>query len=389
MLHPLHGWLLLTLMVATAQSSRAQSPSGAPDSAELLFARGDLAAAEQAFTHQLADPSARPATRYNRALVRYHLRAHADALADLDLFLLQAPRSIPALTLRADVHLQIGNPAHAAADAAAALAIEPAHFDAQLLQARARAALGPDEQAEADFSHLLASAGERPDVLLARGDWHASRHRLDAAAADFARAVALDAADADGHFKLGAIRFRQLDLPAARQALQSAIELEPRAPALRRLSGLIHYASGDFPAAARELEQAVALDPAGSTYAGLMLQLTALRRGDTTLEHPVPEPTSPWSVTIHAFLLGNVSEDELFLAAQNLTPASARAGRICEANFFSGSLHLIRGDVRSARFALEQAAAANLPDFAEHTLARAELLRLPDPREPTPRPRRR
>ena len=382
--------LLLAVSCATVAPLTAQSLPRALETGEMLFARGDYAAAEEAFTRELNGPAARPTTLYNRALARHNQQKNATAKRDLDAFLLAKPHSPPALSLRAALHLQLGDPRAAVSDADDALALDASDMDARLTRARANVALGRDDQAAADFTRLLPDEAEAANAgaLLARGDWHAARNRLPEALADFTRATQLVPADPDAHFKLGSAHFRSLEFAPALASLQRAMELTPRVGALPRTAGLVYYAQGNFAAGAVEFRRAIELDPAGSSYAVLMLWLSERRLGQTDDLPPPATTVSPWLALLQAFLRGEAGEDDLFLGAQNLTPAEDRAGRLCEAHFFSGSLLLLRGELRAAHYAFQQALAAYLPAYAEYTLARAELQRMPLPPEKPARPRR-
>lgn len=386
-------WLVLLCAGcgAVAASARAQSLPAAPERGDVLFSRGDYAAAEIAFSRELAGPSSRPALFFNRALARFNQRKLTEAKRDLDAFLALAPRVAAGWSLRAVLHLQLGAPADAVRDADAALALDATSAEARLTRARAHAVLGRDELAAADFAHLLPDGADAPtpDALLARGDWHAARNRLSDARADFARAAQLAPEDPDAHFKLGTAHFRALEFAPALASFRRAVELAPGGGAAHRGAGLALYAQGDFGAAATEFRRTLELEPANPTYAALLLWLSDRRLGHAA-DLPPPSPTaSPWLSMLHAFLRGEAGEDDLFLAAQNLTPVEERAGRLCEAHFFSGSLLLLLGEPRAARHAFEQAVATELPSYSEHTLARAELQRLTLPPEKPARPRRR
>ena len=390
--------LLLAVVVSClgAAPQRAQSRSDAPDPGRQHFAAGDYGAAEAAFSRDLAAGRNDASLYYNRALARFNQQNYRGARTDLDAYLALAPRAAAALAFRANVALLLGDPAGAVADADAALESAPDDLDTLLVRGQARLALGRTDAAFADFARALERAPRHPAALVGRGDVQLARGRLPEAQEDFARAASLAPQDPDAHYKLGLAQFRQLNFAAAVPNLETAGRLAPESSLVARALGCAQYAAGDFARAAQTLQRAVALDPADTPYARLLLHL-AQRRGDQPVaaapaDGPAPATTVPsdWPGLLLRYVRGEATEDDLLLGAQNLAPASARAGRWCEAHYYLGSMRLLAKDTRGARYAFQEALATGQTAFTEHTLARAELDRLVDlPEPPKPRPSRR
>jgi lipoprotein NlpI len=82
-----------------------------------------------------------------------------------------------------------------------------------------------------------------------------------------------------------------------------------------------------------------------------------------------------WTTTLGRFLIGAITEDDLFAAA---TAATVRAapGHNCEAYYFAGMVRLLAREPGRAREYFEKSVATQLTHFPAYTLARAELTRL-------------
>lgn len=382
--------VLLASLCAAALPAQTRSPDR--ELGRQLFAEGDFAAAEAAFSRDIAARAPDATVLYNRALARFNQQKFHGAKSDLDEFLKLSPGSADGLGLRANVNLLRGDAAGALADADAALEARPADTETLLIRARARLALGRFDAAFADFTDLLTRDPRLADALVGRGDVLLARGDLAGARADLTRAISLAPHDPDAHYKLGLVLFRLFDFPAAASAADTADRFAPKSARTQRLLGLVHYAIGDYGTAAQSFQASIAADEPAGHYARFMLLLCERRLGRPI--SPVPEihPASPhqaWPRLLRSFLLGDSTEDDLFLGAQNLVPTEARAGRLCEAGFYLGVVRAIENDEPAARFAFQQSIETNLAEFAEHTLARVELARLKPAPAPSPRPRRR
>lgn len=360
----------------------ARAAGGDPNLGRRHLAEGRYAAAEEEFSRALASARPEASLYYHRALARHHQENLSGARQDLDVFLARAPRATPALALRAQILLVQGDPAGALRDAQAALDSAADSAELLLLRARARHLLGQREEARADLARILERDPRHVPALLERAELALAANDAAAADADYAEAVRAAPDQPEAHYKLGLAKFRRLEFAAAIEHLGTAARLAPTFAPIARALGCARYGAGDFAPAQEDLQRAVALDPERSTYARLLLHLVQRRLGQTPA--PLPDPSSPagaeaWAGQLVKFLRHEISEDELFLAAQNSVPAAARPGRFCEAHFYLGSVRLLDGDVDAARHHLREAGAGSPSDFAEHTLARAEFGRLPPP----------
>lgn len=377
---------IISLKSATAQPDLNPSDEA---TARAHFAAGRFAKAEEYFSRALASDRPKPALLYNRALARFNRQNYSGAKQDLDAHLSLAPSTSAALALRAEVNLLLGNAAAALNDAENALESQPEDLELVFLRARARQKLGRADAARGDLERILERTPSHSGALVARGELFLAAGEWDAAEADFRRAAEISPNEADAPLKIGLTRFRRFDFAGATEALERAAQIAPAAPLVFRTLGCAYYGQGDFSRAAAALQRAIELEVGPAIYANLLLDLSKRRLGQkAAVPNFGPKTNDPsWSELLLQFHLQELSEDDLLLAARNLTPAAARSGRWCEAQFYVGSEHLIAGDYAAARHCFQEAIATQQAEFVEYTLAKAELARLPSS-APTAAPKR-
>lgn len=391
----MRGAIAVGLGLLLAGLLKAAPPPPVDSSDEALararFAAGKFAEAEQLFSRALASAHPKPSLHYNRAVARFNQQNYLGAKQDLDAHLILAPSSPDALALRAEIGLLLGRPADALGDVEAALESQPEDLNLSILRARARLELGRPEAARGDLERVLARVPSHARALIARGDVSLALGEWNAAEADYLRASELNPPEPEASFKLGLARFRRLEFTGAIAALKRAAELAPSGPLIFRTLGSAHYGAGDFAGAEQALRRSVDLDAGPATYARILLGVVQRRMGKSTPppsgQKLPPSDELSWPELLTRFHRRELSEDDLLLAARNLTPADARAGRWCEALFYTGTEHLLAGDHLAARHCFEEATATGQTEFVEYTLARAELARLPRA-TPAPLPKR-
>ncbi len=72
------------------------------------------------------------------------------------------------------------------------------------------------------------------------------------------------------------------------------------------------------------------------------------------------------------FLLGQITEDELFAAAKTASPVEM-TGQLCEAWFYAGKKKSLAGDRQSAASYFRKCLQTGRMDFEEYAFAKAEL----------------
>jgi lipoprotein NlpI len=197
--------------------------------------------------------------------------------------------------------------------------------------------------------------------------------KTDDAIAEFRKAIEIEPKNADAHGGLGEALRVQGKTDDAIAEFRKAIELEPKNAGAHRFLGFGLLDQGKTDDAIAEFRKAVELDPEDS-YSVLWLFLASTRSGAHTstaglkayaknlkqLDWPYP--------VVELFLGGRTPESTL--------AAPTKPDDRCEAQYYVGEWHLLRGDQPKAIAALKAAVGTCPKANVEYDFARAELKRL-------------
>ncbi len=226
-----------------------------------------------------------------------------------------------------------------------------------------------------DANYYLARGSERQ----AQGDW-------DGALTNYDKAVELGSGYAEAYLSRGGAKHGKGDPDGALADFSKAIQLNSKtAPAFWML-GHLHYDRHEFSEALGDLRKACELGSTGD-YVHFRMWLARSRLGETgeaTKElqeyldsHRSVKP-GDWPSTIGGFLVGQVSEPELFKFAES-GDNWTNAAQHCEAYYYAGSKRLILGDKTTAATYFEKCIATNVKGFTEYLSAAMELRWLKGP----------
>ena len=232
---------------------------------------------------------------------------------------------------------------------------------------------GDHDRALADFNEAIRLDPDPKDALAYNNRGLAWRNKgdLDRAIADYSEAIRLDPKYAQAYYNRGFAWRDKDDLDRAIADYTAAIELEPKRAAHHRTRGYTYFYKGDFTASAADLLRAT--DLAANAYGMLFRYLARARLeqdGAAELSASAARLKSrDWPYAVIDFYLGLRSLAEMRAAANG-------SKEKCEAEFYTGEWHLLRGSNTEARTALQVAADTCLKTYVEYTGAVAELKRL-------------
>jgi len=224
------------------------------------------------------------------------------------------------------------------------------------------------DRAIADFSKTMEIDARHADALNQRGLAYRSRGELDRAIADYSRLIEIEPQHADAYNNRGNAYGAKGDYERAIADYSRAMELDPEESGYARSLGLAHYGKGDFKGAATDMLRAIELDDDG--YAMLFRYLARTRAGEEAaaeLEANIGRlETKEWPYAVAELYLDRRSPEA------TLAAVSDADGR-CEAQFYIGQWHILKGRMLEARKKLEIAANTCPKTFIEYEVAVAEL----------------
>lgn len=294
----------------------------------------------------------------------------------LDVAIEQAPRSVPALSLRAAQKSRAGDFPAAVADWDAVLRIDPHHLDAHIHRGLLLQKMGRFEDAKASYDEALRRQPmvpmvwhNRATVRQSLGDWLGAKR-------DYDRAIELGLAEPTAFFNRGLARRALGDFAGAIADLTRALEGRPEMSEAWLNRGLARFDLGDWPAAIADFEKSLALAD-GSAAVALAYRGAARRQlGDTAtamqdldravaLDARLPVAFFHRAVTHEQ--LGDVASaradyDRTLALAPHFAPALLNRGLLAQA---AGRYDLAMGDFNRA--------ISSAPDFADAYVSRGAL----------------
>ena len=258
-------------------------------------------------------------------------------------------------------------PLRAASDVAA---LEVAKREARGQHVARVAALSRDiESNNADGSTLA-------NLLRERGVALSHLLRYDDAVADFTRAIELDGFNPQFYQDRAIVLLRQRNYTGANTDLDMVLGLDRGNFSGLREKGRAAFYQSEFDVAADYfLKAARTVDREAQVYAVLWVTLATHRAGrPSPLSVKVsgdPEK-APRPVPVADLLAGGSTPEQVMARAKSDT-AITHLELQCEAHFYVGQYHLIKGDKAAAKAHFEAAVATEVTDYMEYDWARREL----------------
>lgn len=201
--------------------------------------------------------------------------------------------------------------------------------------------MGQDERAIQDYNKAVALEPNEAVPLIGRGNSYLDMGEVDRAFRDFDDAI---------HLKPGYVKFR----------------------------GNAYFLLGRFGEAAQDYRRSLEQNPS-STFIPLWLYIAEVRSGqagtDSLARNAANLDMSEWPAPVVSMFLEETSPEQVLGAARDSDRWKQQAQR-CEAYFFIGQWHLMRGDATRAGQFFQEAVATEAINQLAYDFAKAELGRM-------------
>ena len=299
--------------------------------------KGDHDRAIRDYDQAIQLDSKNAAVYVSRGLV-YAIKGELDrALHDYDQAIRLDPKNAAIYVSRGLAYAIKGEPDRAIQDYDQAIRLDSKNAAAYVSRAAAYASKGDHDRAIQDYDQAIELDPKNAAAYANRGDVHGSKGDYDRAIQDYDGAIHLDPTNANAYANLGRAYFYQGNFKAGAAAMLRANELEENA-----YSMIWRYL-------ARER---------GGENGAAELAANAARLKSKDWPYPVVE-----------LYLGERSPADVLAV-------TGKPDERCEAQFYSGEWHLLRGNRAPAATALQAAADTCSKEFVEYAGALVELKRL-------------
>jgi tetratricopeptide (TPR) repeat protein len=323
-----------------------------------------------------------PMAYSNRGNVKRRKRDLEGALADYNHAILLDPKLAMAYNNRGTVELDRKDSAAALADYSRAVELDPKMAEAYLNRGSVEFGKKDDDGAFTDFSRAIELNASSGLGYIGRGDVRRRKGDLDGAISDYTQAIQIDPKNALAYLRRGGARTEKKEYDGAFADYEQTISIDPSKYAAYYERGIAKQIRRDFEGSLLDLTHAAEVTPAGSRRDYLQFFVWLLRarlgRADEAnrelAAYMNPErklSQEPWVVKVGAFLLGNLTEDDLLTAAASPDTAKDQ-GQHCEAWYYSGMKQLLAGDKKTAADDFNRSLATKQTGYTEYRLAESE-----------------
>lgn len=273
-----------------------------------------------------------------------------------------------------------GDHERAVADWSEGIRLDPKHAAAYEGRASVWHAKDDFDRAIADYTEAIRINPNLFRAFMERGRAWFAKGEHDHAIADYTAAIRLDSKHALLYFNRGLAWSAKSDNERAIADLTAAIRFDSKHVESYRKRGQAYFYKGDFAAAAADLLQVS--DLTSDAYSMLWRFLARGRMDqDGTAEldaNAVRLKSRGWPYPVIDLYLGRRSLEEMLSAArlEAMRAPAPQPDETCQAEYYAGQWHLLRGNKNGAKARLQVAADTCPKDHIEYSGAVAELKRL-------------
>jgi tetratricopeptide (TPR) repeat protein len=281
------------------------------------------------------------------------------------------PKDAIAYVSRGTLYTNKGDHDRAIQDYDKAIELDSKNATSYLKRGDAYESKGDHDRAIPDYDQAIQLDAKNFLALVSRGLAYLRKGDPDRAIQDYDQAIQLDSKNAAFYFNRGDAYESKGDYDRAIQDYDLGIQLDPKNAGAHSKRGFASFYQGNFKAAAAALSRANELEE--DTYSIIWRYLARERAGENgtaELEADAARlKSADWPYPVIELYLGRRSPADVL-------SATGKADERCEAQFYNGEWHLLRGNRATAATALQAAADICSKDFLEYKGALIELKRL-------------
>jgi lipoprotein NlpI len=232
-----------------------------------------------------------------------------------------------------------------------------------------------DEEEILEATFLLQSSPQDAKLYFARGAAYRRKGDLAAALWDLNKTLELNPQSGEAYHHRGHVRVDLKDLEGAASDFGHAWALDPREPESIYDRGCASYDLHAWEDCLKDFAVAYEKIPSLRTYAQIRFCLARCRMGQRTAAEKDLELflerrsiSDPWIEELLRFVAG-LSNEELLFDAASVDPKE----RLCQANYYAGTLRLLDGDEEQARIYFLSCLETRSTEYREFASAAAEL----------------
>jgi tetratricopeptide (TPR) repeat protein len=259
----------------------------------------------------------------------------------------------------------------AVADYSKAIDISPRNTDAYYNRGNAFAAKQQYDEAIGDYSKSIEIDSRHGDAYNGRGWAYYNKKEYDRAIADYNKQIEISPRHEMAYNNRGNAFSAKHQYEQAIADYTKQIEISPRHEHAYSSRGLVKFYKGEFKEAAVDLSHAVELGD--DAYSMLFRFLATARAGEAAGHEFEANATrlksKEWPYAAIELLAGKRSPEATL-------PAAGKPDEVCEAHFYIGEWHLLRGDKSAATASLKIAVDTCPRYLVEYIAAVEELKRI-------------
>jgi tetratricopeptide (TPR) repeat protein len=283
---------------------------------------------------------------------------------------------------RGDAYKVKGDYVHAIEDFSEAIRLKPTAELSYYQRGSSYKKKGDYDRAIQDFNTALYLNPKYELAYYDRGNTYINKEEYDLAIRDFVEAIHLKPDDAMAYNSLGVAYIRKDDYGNAIQNFSKTILLNPDYISAYGSRGSAYFCQSNFPAAIADFMHTISASPSssGALYGALMLHVIMKREGRDDAQQlarvAAVTDLSKWPGPLLKLDMGQMTADEVLVAALGTGSDREKKWKACEANYFTGEDALLHKQRATALKRLKAAEDGCPKGELDYGAALAELKRI-------------